>query len=297
MGIDRLIKIFLVVFISLCIVNLTYGESIKIKYNSSIYSDDRGSGLRLPEGVACNDNILLIADTGNSRLLKYTIENGVLKGGAEIKIPELTFPQRVEIGASNEIFIFDGKLRKIARLSPDGKFKSYLSFEGSVVPKSFKIDRFGNIYVLDIFNERVLVLNQEGNQIRSIEFPERYGFISDLAIDPIGNVFLLDSTLAVIYIASKESKSFSPFKNGLNDYINFPSNITIDAKGVIYLSDLAGGTISVIGQDGTFRGHQSGYGWKEGLLRYPSQICINDKGDFFVADRENNRVQMFIVIR
>jgi hypothetical protein len=34
-------------------------------------------------------------------------------------------------------------------------------------------------------------------------------------------------------------------------------------------------------------------GWKEGELLYPADICLNDKGEIFIADRGNNRVQMY----
>ncbi len=38
-------------------------------------------------------------------------------------------------------------------------------------------------------------------------------------------------------------------------------------------------------------------GWKEGLLYYPSQLCINEKGEIFIADRNNNRIQIFTVVQ
>jgi hypothetical protein len=44
-------------------------------------------------------------------------------------------------------------------------------------------------------------------------------------------------------------------------------------------------------------GKQLGMGWKEGWLRYPSQMCITAAGELFIADRENNRVQEFMVIK
>lgn len=294
---NRIMNALTLLIVTFSLSGAIYAESVKIKHSGSLYADSKGSSIKFPEGVGCSDNALIIADSGNGRLLRYEIQNGALKGGEEIKLPEILFPQRVQISSTGEIFVFDGKLRRIVRLSPEGVFKSSMSLEMNAVPRSFKLDRFNNIYILDIFNERVLVYDYNGKHLRNINFPEKYGFISDLAIDSIGNIYLIDSTKAAVYMASKDSNTFSIFKSDLKDYINFPSNITVDSKGVIYISDLTGGVVSILTQDGTFRGHQSGYGWKEGLLRYPSQICINDKGDLFVADRENNRVQVFIVIR
>jgi hypothetical protein len=46
-------------------------------------------------------------------------------------------------------------------------------------------------------------------------------------------------------------------------------------------------------QDGSFLGKQLATGWTEGLLYYPAQARINERGELFVADRENSRVQVF----
>ena len=38
-------------------------------------------------------------------------------------------------------------------------------------------------------------------------------------------------------------------------------------------------------------------GWKEGQLNHPSQLCVNDKDEVFIADRDNSRVQVFQLTR
>jgi len=37
-------------------------------------------------------------------------------------------------------------------------------------------------------------------------------------------------------------------------------------------------------------------GWKEGSLNYPAQMCINRKGEIFVADTMNSRIQLFELV-
>jgi hypothetical protein len=73
--------------------------------------------------------------------------------------------------------------------------------------------------------------------------------------------------------------------------------MTVDSRGVLYLVDENGGGIVLVGQDGAVLGRQLAMGWSEGLLRYPAQICLNDKAQVFVADKGNNRVQVFTIIR
>jgi sugar lactone lactonase YvrE len=278
-------------------------ETVKLKYLQSVYFDEKGTGLKQPEGVACNEKfILVVGDTGNDRLVRYTFQDKSLKDGTEIKVPQLSNPIRVQTNSKGEIFALDGKKRRILRLSPEGAFKSYVDPEGvpspsTFVPKSFKIGRNNNIYILDIFTGRVLVLNPEGKYQQQIPFPKDYGFFSDLSVDPKGTVLLIDCVKAMVFSASKDSKDFSPLTKNLREYLNFPTSITTDNRGTIYIVDESGSGLIILGQDGSFVGRQLSMGWTEGLLYFPSQICVNEKGEVFIADRGNSRIQIFSQVK
>ena len=302
-----MIKSLLKVIVAIIILSFplsSFGaEAVKLRHVSSVYYDSKGGSIKKPEGVACSGkSILIIADTGNSRLLRYTFQEDIIKGGEEIKIPELPYPLRVQINSAGDIFALDGVSRRIVRISPDGVFKSYIDPEGlpsasTVVVKSFRIDNNDNIYIQDIFSDHILVLDSSGKYIKHIDLPPDYGFISDFAVGATGNIFLLDSVKVMVYSASQDSKGFSPLTESMKEDMNFPANITVDKSGVIYLADLTGSAITILGQDGSFLGQQLGFGWKEGLIRYPSQLCFNDRDEIFIADRDNSRIQIFKVIR
>jgi hypothetical protein len=278
-------------------------ETVKFKYLQSVYFDDRGGGIKQPEGVACNEkSLLIVGDTGNDRLLRYTLEEKNLKAGTEIKIPELSNPIRVRMNSKGEIFVLDGKRRRVVRLNPDGSFKGYVDPEGvpspsAFVPRSFKIDRNDNIYILDIFTGRVLVLNPEGKYQKQVPFPKDYGFFSDLAIDSRGNILLIDCIKAMVFSATRDSNSFSPLTGSLMEYLDFPTSLTTDNRGTIYIVDQNGSGIVILGQDGSYLGRQLTTGWTEGLLYFPSQMCVNEKGEVFIADRGNSRIQIFTLVK
>ena len=278
-------------------------ETVKLRHVQSIYFDEKGTGMKQPEGVACNEkSLLVVGDTGNDRLVQYTFQNKSLKAGNEIKIPQLSNPIRVQINSKGEIFALDGKKRRIIRLNPDGTFKSYVDGEGipspsTFVARSFKIDPQNNIYILDIFSARVLMLNPEGKYQKQVPFPNEYGFFSDLSVDSKGTLFLIDCVKAMVFSAAKDSNSFSPLTKGLREYLNFPTSITTDNRGMTYLVDENGGGIVILGKDGTYLGRQLSLGWNEGLLYYPSQMCINEKGEVFIADRGNSRIQIFTLVK
>ncbi len=278
-------------------------EALKFRHITSIYADDQGLGLKHPEGVACNENALLIvADTGNARLLQYTYKDKTVTEGARvIKLPQLIYPVQVKLNSRGEMLVLDRKQRRIVRITAAGQFGGYIDGQGSsssaaLVPQSFHIDKKDNLYILDVYSGRVIMTDPGGRYLKHIRFPQEYGFFTDLTVDFKGNIFLIDSVNARVFSATKNSDVFSPLTKSLKEYMRFAAGITTDKWGRIYLVDRNGSKIIILGQDGSYLGRLSAMGWKEGLLNYPSQICLNDSGEIFVADTNNSRVQIFSII-
>lgn len=273
-------------------------DVLNFQHLLTVYADDSDRMIARPEGLDCTATLLIVADTGNDRLVKFTLAGGTPKGSSEIKVSELTQPIRVQMNSKGEIFALDGKKRRIVRLNPAGQFMGYLDPKGlssgtEMVPRSFKIDRKGNIYILDVYSGRVLVLNPEGDVQKEIPVPENAGFFSDLAVGPGGGIFLVDSVESRVFSAPEGSKVFSPITEKLKDMMSFPTGITSDSQGLLYIVDQNGGSIVMFRQDGSFQGRRLAMGWREGLLYYPTQMCVNDSGEAFIADRSNNRIQIF----
>lgn len=279
-------------------------EVLQMKHVASIYAyadanDPKAAEIKInqPEGVACKGTSIIVSDTANGRLQPYTLQDdGTIKQkpGAEIKVP---YPMHVRLNSKGDIFVLDGKQRKILRLSAAGEFKGNFEPEGlpapaTWIPRNFAIDTNDNVYILDVFSARVLVVSPEGKFQRQIVFPTADGFFSDLAVDTQGTIFILNSITTTVYSAGPDDKAFSPLTKGLKDYITFPTALTAD-KQYIYVVDQFGSGVVVLGKDGSFKGRKLRMGWKEGELRYPSDICLNEKGEMFIADRGNNRVQMY----
>lgn len=281
---------------------VAYGaEALRLRHIGSVYADGKGVGLSRPEGVACGEQTkFVIADTGNGRLLSCTLEEGVVKGGDQIALADISTPLIAQMNSQGEILVLDGKQRKIARLGSDGTFKGFIEPADLPAPQTYMVKNFKiageKLYLLDIYSSRVLVLDGGGKYLRHIPFPEDYGFLSDLAIDAKETVFVLDSVKKIISAAPKEAKGFSPFGVKLAEYANFPANMAVDARGIIYLTDQDGSSIVAIGKDGAFRGRALALGWKEGQLNRPAQICVNGKGEVYIADSANNRVQVYTIL-
>ena len=278
-------------------------QTARLRHVVSIYADANGAGLNLPEAVACGGNgQIVIGDTGNNRLLRFTYRDKAVSGGTEVKIPQIASPVRLQLNSKGEIYALDSTQRKVVRLSAEGEFKDTLAFEGapapaSVVPKSFAIDSADNLYVLDVFSARVLVLNPQGQFQRAVTLPADAGFGSEVAVDFAGTIIVLDSLKRRMFSAEKTATSFAPLGGDLAEYVATLPTYMTTSKGMIFVVEGNGGSILGFGRDGSFLGRQLKMGWNEGLLNHPSQMCINDNDDVFIADRDNSRVQVFQLVR
>ena len=292
--------ILITVFALLVALPCWSSEQVRLKYVGSIYTDESGVQLKSPEGVTVTDNFIYVADSGNQRILRYELSDG--RPVSETIFPVAkSYPLMVRPDSKGNMYVLDGKNRRIDLLSPEGAPRGSLDpkglpDDGKVVPRSFALGGDGTIYLLDIFSQRVLVLDGRGQFVREIPFPPEHGFFSDVTVDRQGNVYLLDSVEAVVYRAFKGEEEFSALSESMKDLMNFPTSIAVDNSGRIYLLDQYGSGLAVLSSDGSFLGHKLSMGWSDGMLYYPSQISIDQEGNVFIADRNNNRVQHFFVV-
>jgi streptogramin lyase len=289
---------------SLVLLTLAGGaraETVPFAFDRAIYADEKEVALVAPEGVACNDaGDIVVADTGNGRLVTYRYTGGTLTGGTPLKPAGLAYPVRVQFDSKGNILVLDRKTRKILRLDRTGAVLGTIELKGggSIVnslPVAFKLDGADNVYVLDGVGRRLVVFDPAGTVTRQVDLPRGSGF-SDVHVDIAGTVYVLDGSEAVIWAMEKGVTAFKPLTPSMKDKMNFPVYVT-GSKGKLFLVDQAGNGIVVLGTDGSYQGRQLSIGWGEGLLYYPAQLCLNAAGEAFIADRSNNRLQIFNTAR
>jgi NHL repeat len=284
-------------------LRLVAAENARLRHLVAVYFDEKEAGFKLPEGVACDARgQLVVADTGNDRLVRFSFREKKLSGGREIRVSQLSAPLRVQLNSKGEIYALDGKQRRIVHLGPEGEFKAVLAMDGApppatIVPKSFAIDATDSVYVLDVFSARVLVLNAQGRFQRALPLPDSVGFATALAVDTAGTVFLLDSIKRRLFSAAKDAAGFAALGGDLSGSVaTMPASLTASA-GILFVAEGSGSSIVAFGRDGSFLARQLTMGWEDGALNHPAQMCVNDKDEVFIADRDNSRVQIFQLLR
>jgi hypothetical protein len=117
-------------------------QSSGLRFEKSIYADEKDVALKAPEGVACGEgSSLIVADTGNARLVTFNWKDGVLSGGTPIKLAQLPHPTRLQIDRKGDLLVLDRKARRIGRVGVGRTFAGWLEVTGvsdgsAVIPGS-----------------------------------------------------------------------------------------------------------------------------------------------------------------
>lgn len=274
-------------------------EVLKLRHMASLYADAGQVPLSFPQGVGCGaGERLLVADTGNGRVLRVEVSGPLMQVTSVVKLAEIPYPTRVDGDPSGALVVLDGRSHRLARVRPDGSFGGWIEIpraEGAVTPviRSFALGPSGMLLAADTSVPRVVQVAASGAVERSVPMPAEARGLTDVALDSRGSVFALDGVGRRVWVVRPGESAFAPLSGLLTEDLDFPGALEGDHSGRLLVADIHGGGVVILGPDGSFRGRQSAFGWKDGLLRYPSDLCANSRGQVAIADRENQRVQVF----
>jgi PKD repeat protein len=123
----------------------------------------------------------------------------------------------------------------------------------------------------------------------------RFLYPRGTAVDPAGNVYVVDAGNNRIQIFDQNGTFLTSWKGGGGVWddglLVGGADIAIDADGFVYLSQF--GSIKKYDRDGTFISEWGSYGSGEGQFRDARGITPDNSGNIYVADYSVNRVQKF----
>lgn len=250
----------------------------------------RSARLRFPSALAIEQaGNIYVADTYNHRIRKVDISAGTITtiagigqdgfagddGPATESI--LSEPSGIALDKEGNIYIADLMNHKIRRVdkatgiittvagSGHGSFEGdngpaiYAALSG---PSGVALDKDGNLYIADTFNNRIRMVDKNTGLISTIAgdgniFKIGEGNTSEkslsrpysIAIDSEGNIYVTDSdnhmirkvdrkTGEIITVAGNGKTGFSPDDTPANEAsLNYPFGIAIDSSDNIYIAD------------------------------------------------------------
>jgi serine/threonine protein kinase, bacterial len=208
-----------------------------------------------------------------------------------------------------------------AKFSGDGGLAKNASLN---FPAGLAFDSTGNLYVADRNNHRVRRINPNGiistiagngapnytaDNIKATE--SSLHFPSDVAVDKSGQIYISDRSnnrirkvdskgIITTYAGMGVASYGGDFGPADEAFLKFPFGITFDNQGNLFVADRGNNRIRKIDPEGiiyTVAGTglfaiRGDYGpAKQADLAFPTDVTSDNKGNIYIADRNNNRIR------
>jgi DNA-binding beta-propeller fold protein YncE len=166
-------------------------------------------------------------------------------------------------------------------------------------PSGLLVDDDENLYVTDEAKHKIVVMDKDGNHIRSWgEQGSGEGQLnrpSGMAFDNEGNILLSDTMNNRVQRFSKGGEFLQAFgeQGSLEGQFNMPWGLTVDNIGDVYVADWKNNRIQKFTENGVVVGSVGSSGSEKGQLLKPTSVAVDNHGDIYVADWQNDRVQLF----
>jgi RHS repeat-associated protein len=280
-------------------------------YSSSFGASGTGNGqFAHPAGIAIDSaGNLWVADENNHRLQKFNAAGEFLKAFGSLGSGNGQFgrPTDVAIDAKGNIWATDASNNRVEEFNEKGEYVSKFGTLGSGNgqfngPEGIAIDAKGNIWVADTYNARLQEFNEKGEFIKVVgskgtgqgQLVEPTG----IAIGPGGNVWVADWANNRVEEFSESGSFIRQFgtEGTANGQFKRPDVIEVEANGNVLVGDQNNERIQEFNQSGEFvtKFGSAGSGAGQFSFGYPMGIAADGKGDVWVSDTGNNRVEKWI---
>ncbi len=270
--------------------------------------------------ISTNGTVSTLAGTGNK---------GAINGLG--KLASFNKPTGVAVDGSGNVYVADAGNNLIRKITPDGTVST---LAGTVVavdssntvtnaplfsgPTGVAVDASGNVYVADAGNNRICVINQSGNTRRlagngnagsndGAGTAATFNNPTGVAVDVAGNVYVADMLNNLIRKITPDGTTTTlagsgdiGSKDGITTAASFyfPSSLTVDASGNVYVADDINNLIRAVSPAGAVTtiagsgqaGAQNGFG-TQASFNDPAGISIDALGNLYVADANNNLIR------
>ncbi len=213
---------------------------------------------------------------------------------------QFKYPSGVAVDSEGNILVADRDNIRIQKFTSSGQFLKVTRGVPFSCPDGIAFNSSNNkIYVIDVHNHRVQVLNSDLTYSSTIGRPGsgngEFYHPCGISCDSTGKVYVADChNNHRIQVFTAEGTFITKFaKHGENEgNLNRPTGIAIDTSGFIYVSEEGNGRISVFTSEGQFISTFGGCGFGGEFIN-PEGLAVNKDGILYVCDYDNNRVQCF----
>lgn len=154
-------------------------------------------------------------------------------------------------------------------------------------------DDLGRVYVTDMSRRAVYVFDEPAGELRVLEKAQGLAnFVAPagIALGGQGDVLVADAELGIVVRLDSKGEPAGSFGKGL---LKRPTGVARDPnQGLVFVADTYGHDVKVFDDSGRLVYVIGRRGDKPGEFNFPTHVAFA-KGELFVTDTMNNRVQVF----
>ncbi|MSU66180.1 MAG: 6-bladed beta-propeller [Opitutus sp.] len=165
------------------------------------------------------------------------------------------------------------------------------------------VDKQGNVWVFNRGHWPLIQLDRSGKMLKAFS-TDALHFVSThgIRVAPDGNLWCADVDGHVLFKISPEGKILMILgnrqgvagNNDAKDAFNRPTNTAFRANGNMYISDgYNNGRVVEYSSNGDYVGQWGKRGTGDGEFNLVHDVAVDSKGLVYVADRTNERIQVF----
>ena len=284
----------------------------KGEYQRKTGSEGTGNGqFKKPYGIATDsEGNVWVADTGNDRVQKFSSTGTYISqfGKAGDNNGQFSEPLGIATDSKGNVWVADSGNDRVEEIA-SSEYVRQVGGEGSgpgqlSAPYGVATDSEGNVWVADSAHDRIQEFNSKG------EFKLQFGgtgkgngqfsFIHAIAVSSAGNVYVADASRIEEFNSKGEYVRKWGTAGTENGQFEELRGVAIDPEGHIWTLE-AGNSYSKykprlqeFSAEGTYTSKfEFAEGSENGQLKEPQGLAIDSKGNVWIADTSNSRIQEF----
>jgi DNA-binding beta-propeller fold protein YncE len=205
----------------------------------------------------------------------------------------LVSPQAVAVDGRNRYFLVDAETHAVFVLNEAGKAPSKWGEFGAGdgqfnTPLGIALDAEANLLVADSGNNRIKKCAPDGRFLGAWAVD---GAPRAVTVGPGGKVYVLAGRRILRFSPEGALEATLAAEAGFED----PRGLAVDGAGFLYVTDAARSSVTKLDENGAVISTWGSPGSGPGQLAAPSGVAVDAQGRVVVVERDNNRLQVFIL--
>ena len=269
-------------------------------------------GIEKPLGVAVSpDGSRLYATQSGTKAAAFVFNREGKKIG-ELKPPGTDIGYHVPVYLavhpdSGDVYVGDRAAGKVYIYDATGKYRSTFAPKGKAgtfSPLGIGVTKDDTLYVADAGSaepkdHRILVFAKDGTLVKTLGKGE-LNYPNAVVPGDKGEIYVTDSNNGRVVVFEASGTMTTLLARGIGDGdLGLPRGMSFDDQGRLFVVDTTDQMVRVFTRPETPTGHPTyvgsfgDQGREDGTFLFPNGVATDARGRIYVADRENNRIQVW----